>query len=77
MVLDRFGNPTGKVPVSFRVTMGEGLFDNGRKQITETTKENGEIIMNFTLGKEPGFNAVDISVPDTDLTKTFQAVGQD
>lgn len=77
LIQDRFGNPAGKIPVSFRVTMGDGTFDNSSKEITEHTDENGEITMNFTLGKEPGFNAVDVRVPDSDLGKAFQAVGQD
>jgi len=77
IVQDRFGNPVNKASVSFHVTMGDGFFDNKSKKITETTNDNGEIIMDFTLGKEPGFNAVDVRVADTDLVKAFQAVGQD
>ncbi len=78
VVQDRFGNPVNKAAVSFQVTMGDGFFDNNNsKKIIETTNDNGEIIMDFTLGKEPGFNAVDIRVADTDLVKAFQAVGQD
>ncbi len=77
IVQDRFGNPVNKAVVSFQVTMGDGFFDNKSKKINETTNDNGEIIMDFTLGKEPGFNAVDVRVADTDLVKAFQAVGQD
>ncbi|TVQ68132.1 MAG: hypothetical protein EA363_11605 [Balneolaceae bacterium] len=77
ILLDRFGNPVNQAAVSFQVTMGEGFFDNKSKKIIETTNDNGEIIMDFTLGKEPGLNAVEVRVADTDLVKTFQAVGQD
>jgi len=77
VVQDRFGNPVNEVAVSFQVTMGDGFFDNNGKKMTETTNVNGEITMDFTLGKEPGFNAVDVRVADTDLVKAFQAVGQD
>lgn len=77
LVHDRFGNPVSSRPVHFRVTMGDGMFDNDQKMTTSTTNENGEIIMDFTLGNEPGFNAVDIKVGESGLGKAFQAVGQD
>lgn len=77
IVLDRFGKPVNQAAVTFQVTTGDGFFDDKSKKITETTNDNGEIIMDFTLGKEPGFNAVEVRVADTDLVKAFQAVGQD
>ena len=77
VVQDRLGNPVGNVPVYFKVTMGDGLLDDKSKEKTVETDDNGKITMNFTLGKQPGFNAVDVRIPGTDLMKAFQAVGQD
>ncbi len=77
LIQDRFGNPVSGIPVTFRVTMGGGMFDNNNKMATGSTNEHGEINMDFTLGKEPGFNAVDVKVKDSDLGKAFQAVGQE
>jgi len=77
LVHDRFGNPINGRSVNFQVTMGDGMLENNQKTATAATNENGEITMDFTLGKEPGFNAVNIKVDGTGLEKAFQAVGQD
>lgn len=76
-VKDGFGNPTYDVPVDFVITMGDGMFENRSNKATIRTNDAGEITMPFFLGKTPGFNAVDITVQNTQIQKTFQAVGQE
>ena len=77
LVKDSFGNPTYDVPVDFVITMGDGMFENRSNKVTIRTNDAGEIAMPFFLGKTPGFNAVDIKVQNTQIQKTFQAVGQE
>ncbi len=77
IVSDKLGNPVGDVKVLMKVTMGDGKFDNGKKEITTKTDASGKTFIDFTLGSEPGFNAIDISLVDYGITKSFQAVGQE
>ncbi len=76
-VTDSQGNPVEGVKVLMKVTMGDGKFDNGKKETTTKTDEEGKAFIDFTLGSEPGFNAIDISLVDFGITKSFQAVGQE
>lgn len=77
LIKDRFGNPAYDVPVDFVITMGDGMFENRSNKATVITNDAGEITMPFFVGKTPGFNAVDIKVQNTQIQKTFQAVGQE
>jgi len=77
VVHDTFGNPVKEVSVTMKVTMGNGMFDNGKKSLTQKTNHDGRVKTGFTLGDEPGFNAVDVDLDDHKINKKFQAVGQE
>lgn len=77
VVKDAFDNPVSEVNVSMNVSMGNGAFENGRDTFKAKTDANGRVETGFTLGDEPGFNAVDIKLDEFDLNKNFQAVGQE
>ena len=77
VVKDKFDNPVPSVPVSLEVSMGDGSFPDGSQQTEMNTNDKGKIEFGFKLGDEPGFNAVDIHVVDSDLSQKFQAVGQE
>lgn len=75
--IDKYENPVSDEKVLMKVTMGNGKLNDGSKEITTKTDKNGKAFVDFTLGSEPGFNAVDIILSDHDITKSFQAVGQE
>jgi len=77
VVKDAFGNPASDINVSMNVSMGNGTFENGNDTFKAKTDANGRVETGFTLGDEPGFNAVDIKLDKYDLNKNFQAVGQE
>lgn len=77
VVNDKYGNPVRDVSVTMNVTMGNGFFDNGKKNLTQKTNPEGRVETGFTLGDEPGFNAVDVDLDDYKINKKFQAVGQE
>ncbi|MCC5907258.1 MAG: MotA/TolQ/ExbB proton channel family protein [Balneolaceae bacterium] len=77
IVTDKFENPVSSINVLLKVTMGNGTFSNGRRETTAVTDEEGKVFIDFTLGSEPGFNAIDITLPKYNITKSFQAVGQE
>lgn len=77
IVTDSNENPVSNTKSLLKITMGNGKFNNGKREITATTNEEGKVFIDFTLGTEPGFNAIDISLPKFDITKSFQAVGQE
>lgn len=77
VVKDKFGNPVKNISVTMNVTMGNGTFDNGKKSLTQKTNQEGRVETGFTLGDEPGFNAVDVDLDDYKINKKFQAVGQE
>ncbi|MDZ7765862.1 MAG: hypothetical protein U5K00_15850 [Melioribacteraceae bacterium] len=77
IVTDKFDNPVSGIHVLMKVTMGNGNFENGKRETTAKTDKDGKVYIDFTLGTEAGFNAIDISLPKYDITKSFQAVGQE
>lgn len=77
VVKDKFENSVSSINVHFSVALGNGTFENGKNNYKTVTDNDGKASLNFTLGSEPGFNAVDISLPEFKLTKTFQAVAQE
>ncbi|WP_340106293.1 MotA/TolQ/ExbB proton channel family protein [Rhodohalobacter sp. 8-1] len=77
VVQDKYENPVKDTEVSMKVTMGNGTFDNGKSKLTQKTNKEGRVETGFTLGDEPGFNAVDIDLGDYNISKKFQAVGQE
>lgn len=77
VVTDKFDNPVRGVNVLMKVTMGNGTFENGKRETTTKTDKDGKVYIDFTLGTEAGFNAIDISLPKYEITKSFQAVGQE
>ncbi|MDI6401629.1 MotA/TolQ/ExbB proton channel family protein [Balneolaceae bacterium ANBcel3] len=77
LVKDKYNNPVNDLKVIMKVTMGDGKFENGKKESLMKTDLKGSCKVDFTLGSEPGFNAVDISLPDYKITKSFQAVAQE
>lgn len=76
-IKDKFDNPVPSIPVSLEVSMGDGSFPDGSQKTEMKTNDKGKIEFGFKLGDQPGFNAVDIHVMDSDLSQKFQAVGQE
>jgi len=77
IITDKYENPVPSVNVLMKVSMGNGKFENGKRETSTKSDDSGKVFINFELGSEPGFNAVDISLPKFDITKSFQAVGQE
>lgn len=77
IVNDEFGNPVNKQPVQMRVTMGNGKLKNGVTELEAQTDNDGKVYIDFELGSTPGFNAVEVKIPEYELLETFQAVGQE
>jgi len=77
IITDKYDNPVPSVDVLMKVSMGNGKFENGKRETSTKSDDSGKVFINFELGSEPGFNAVDISLPKFDITKSFQAVGQE
>ena len=68
-VKDQYGNPFQGVQVRFTVTEGDG-----RLTVENTTTDaNGRAQSTLTLGRQPGINAVEVSVAE--LKATFNALG--
>lgn len=74
---DHFGNPVYGENVEFIVSLGNGHFKDLNQSFTTKTDRDGVIDVDFVLGNEPGFNAVEVIVPRTGIKNTFQAVGQE
>ena len=77
IVMDKFENPVDGLKVVMKVSMGDGTFKNGKRESVMETDYKGTCNIDFTLGPEPGFNAIDIKLPEFNMTKSFQAVGQE
>jgi len=76
-VHDKHENPVPDVELELKVSMGNGTFSDGAANTTKKTGNDGSVEFTFTLGDEPGFNAVDIEAKKYDLKQNFQAVGQE
>lgn len=76
-VLDSFGNAVPGIESLLKITMGNGKFSNGKREVISKTDKKGRVEIDYKLGTEPGFNAIDISLPKYNITKSFQAVGQE
>lgn len=76
-VVDERGNPMSNTSVKFSVTMGNGVFPNNKQVADVATDGKGLAHINFRLGKDNGFNAIQVECPDlTDKQISFQALGQ-
>ncbi|NOT00167.1 MAG: PQQ-binding-like beta-propeller repeat protein [Phycisphaerales bacterium] len=68
-------NPVKNMAVTFTVTQGGGKV-NGQDSITVNTDTSGHADVNFTLGPDPGNNAVEASFPNNPTgPATFIAFG--
>jgi hypothetical protein len=70
------GNGVANVPVTYRVTQGDGVFENGTDTITIPTMLTGHAEALFTLGVTPGVNLIEATFDgNPGLPATFQATG--
>lgn len=74
-VTDEFGNPVPGVKVAFSVSGGEGRFPGGRPSLEVETSDSGTAAPGFTLGAEPGENAVVARIPGVKDPLRFAAFG--
>jgi probable HAF family extracellular repeat protein len=69
-------NGVADTPVTYTVTRGDGVFDNGLQQITLSTDGTGHLDVPFTLGQTPGRNTVTATFEgNPGLPATFIATG--
>ncbi|MEX0686882.1 MAG: MotA/TolQ/ExbB proton channel family protein [Balneolales bacterium] len=76
-VRDEFGNPVEGCNVHLEITAGNGKLGYGKESVVLSTNREGSISIPFTLGNEPGFNVVDISIKKAGINKKYQAMGQE
>jgi len=74
-VYDEHGNPVNECDTNFQVSMGNGTLSSGKNSINVRTDMQGVAKVNFTLDKEPGFNAVTATVKEGNKQSKFQAMG--
>ncbi|NQT26906.1 MotA/TolQ/ExbB proton channel family protein [candidate division KSB1 bacterium] len=76
-VLDDSGNLIPSCIVHFQVEMGDGKFTNNKSFIDAETDNNGLASAEFTSGRTPGFNAIQVSVEQIEKKRiSIQALGQ-
>lgn len=76
-IVDKFNNPVPNWPVCFKVIKGQGFFPEKKTVFDTATDDSGIAEAYFTLGNEPGFNAVRATAKGIRKARLeFEAMGQ-
>jgi biopolymer transport protein ExbB/TolQ len=76
-LLDQNSKPIRGTKLHFKVSEGNGVFNNGNDFVEIVTDDEGQVEVEFCLGETPGLNAVHVTVPGQKLEGKYLFIGQE